>query len=295
MHGKALRGKRLDKRYISIRNILIITLALNWLVAFTKIIYGLVIKSISVTADGFHSLSDGASNIVCLVGIWIASKPKDTEHPYGHKKYETFTSVFIAAILFVISFDILEEVIRRFFHPVAPNISSLSFALMLATMAINLCVMFYEHKRGKELNSDILISDSIHTKTDIYASASVLIALFAIRAGFTMVDLIAGVFISFLIAMAAIEIMKESSFVLCDGSPINTQRIEDVVKNIKGVKRCHKIRTRGRPDDVHIDLHVSVDTDMHVDKAHGISHRIQDEVKQWIPGVTDVIVHVEPL
>lgn len=285
----------LHERYLVIRRVLIITLVLNWAVALVKIIYGLLTRSISMTADGFHSLSDGASNIICLVGIFIASRPRDTEHPYGHKKYETLTSLGIAALLFFISFNILKEVISRFIKPAAPDITALSFGVMLVTMAINIFVVIYEYRKGKTLNSDILITDSIHTRTDIYASLSVIAALVAVKIGFPAFDLAAGLFIAVLIAISGAQIVRESSYVLCDGSAIDSHKIAEVIRSVKGVKRCHKIRTRGRPDDIHVDLHVSVDTDMHVDKAHGISHKIQDEVKRRVSGVTDVIVHIEPL
>jgi len=283
------------KRYLIIRNVLIITLILNWSVSLAKIVYGLITKSISMTADGFHSLSDGTSNVICLIGIWFACRPVDKEHPYGHKKYETFTSLAIAALLFFISFNLLKEVIARFFKPVVPEVNVLSFVVMLATLMINIFVVFYERKKGKELKSDILITDSTHTKTDIYVSLSVIIALVSIKLGFNVIDLIAGIFISGLIAWAAIGIARESSYILCDGCTVDTKLIADVVKKVQGVKRCHKIRARGRQDDIHVDLHVSVDNNMHVDKAHYISHKIQDDVKRQIEGVTDVIVHVEPL
>jgi cation diffusion facilitator family transporter len=225
----------------------------------------------------------------------MASRPKDESHPYGHKKYETFTSIFIAVLLFLISINLLKVVVTRFFNPVVPNITPVSFAVMVATLLINSGVVVYEYKRGRALGSDILVSDSMHTKTDIYASLSVIVAFIAIKAGFVVFDLLAGIFISVLIALCGIKILKESSYVLCDGSAVEQQRIMDVVKAIEGVKQCHKIRTRGRQDDVHVDLHVSVDTNMHVDKAHFISHRIQNEVKEKIKGVTDVIVHIEPI
>ena len=285
----------IKKRYISIRNVLIITFILNWAVAFAKIIFGLIIRSISMTADGFHSLSDGTSNIICFIGIWFASRPKDEDHPYGHKKYETFASIFIAVLLFLISINLLKEVFSRFFKPVTPDITPASFAVMAVTIFVNIFVVSYEYKRGKRLNSDILISDAMHTRSDIYASVSVIAAFIAIKMGFPIVDLAVGVFISILIAICGIQILRESSYVLCDGSAIDEQRIIDVVKGIKGVRQCHKIRTRGRQDDVHVDLHISVDTDMHVDKAHYMSHEIQNAVKKQVNGVTDVIVHIEPI
>ena len=103
------------EKYREIKRILIVILFFNWLVAFSKLIYGLVTRSAAMTADGVHSFADGASNIIGLVGIWAASKPVDDDHPYGHKKYETVATLGIAVILFLASFDIIKDSFLRLF------------------------------------------------------------------------------------------------------------------------------------------------------------------------------------
>lgn len=283
------------KRYGTIKAVLILILALNWLVAFAKIFYGLFTKCSSMTADGFHSLSDGASNIIGLIGIYLASFPKDEDHPYGHKKYETLFSLAIAAMLFVVCFNLLKEGIVKLFKPVVPEITIQSFVIMIVTMAINIFVMKYELKKGKSLKSDILVSDSMHTKADIFTSLSVIVTLCAVKLGFPLLDPIATILISLFIAHAGYDIIRDSSKILCDTAAItDVKKIVDIVLGVKGVKTCHKIRTRGRPDDVHIDLHVQVNPDMHVDNAHEVSYTIEESIKKYMPEVTDVIVHIEP-
>ncbi|TBR16278.1 cation transporter [bacterium] len=277
-----------------IRKVLLEVLFLNWLVAGAKIFYGLFTHCASITADGFHSLSDGASNIIGIIGINLAYRPKDKEHPYGHKKYETFFSLGIAASLLLVCFELIQEGIRRFRHPVIPSIDIGSFIVMVVTMSINILVMIYEYNRGKRLKSDILISDSMHTKADIFTSISVIIALVMIKMGYHMLDPIVVIMIALFIGHSVFEIIKESSRILCDWSPINVNQISDIVLGIEGVQACHKIRARGRNDDVHIDLHVQVSPDMHMDQAHQISYSIENELKRRVPGITDVVVHMEP-
>jgi cation diffusion facilitator family transporter len=102
-------------------------------------------------------------------------------------------------------------------------------------------------------------------------------------------------FISLFIAHSAFDILKNSSKVLCDTAVImDDKKIGDIVLSVKGVKNCHKIRTRGREDDIHIDLHVQVNPHMHIDEAHKISDAIEEALKKGIQGVTDVVVHMEP-
>ncbi|MFZ2603768.1 MAG: cation diffusion facilitator family transporter [Candidatus Omnitrophota bacterium] len=281
--------------YSRIRYILIVVLAFNWIVAFAKIIYGFLTKCTSMTADGFHSFSDGISNVIGLIGIHFACQPKDENHPYGHKKYETFFSLGIAAALFLVCFELLKEGIKRLLHPVTPNIDTLSFIIMLLTLGVNYFVMRYENKQGKILKSDILVSDSLHTRADIFTSLSVIVTLVAIKLGFPILDPIATLLIALFITNAALDILKNSSKILCDTIVIDEKKIIGIVLSVKGVKNCHKIRTRGRPDDINVDLHVQVSPDMRVDESHQICYMIEEAIKKNIPEVTDVVVHIEPI
>jgi len=281
-------------KFREIKRILITTLFFNWLVAFSKLIYGLITKSAAMTADGVHSFADGASNIIGLVGIWAASKPIDEDHPYGHKKYETIATLGISVMLFLASFDIIKGSFLRLFHPVVPDVNAFSFSLMAVAFLINIIVMRYEYKKGRQLSSDVLVCDSIHTKSDMFVSSAVIVTLISTKLGLPIIDTVVAFIIGVLIAKTGFDILKKSSDVLCDGEAVEKAKIARVVSGVFGVKAIHKIRTRGREDDVHVDLHVAVNTSMHVDAAHELSHRISDTLKEKIPGITDVIVHIEP-
>lgn len=278
-----------------IRLVLLVVLVLNWAVAAAKIALGLFTRCQSMTADGFHSLSDGASNIIGLVGIALSARPVDEDHPYGHRKYETFFSLGIAALLILVSFNLITESFERLRHAVNPEVTAMSFAVMIVTMAVNLSVMTYENRRGRELHSDLLIADAMHTRADLLTSCAVVIALIGIKAGYPIIDPIATALIALFIAFAAYEIIKDASRVLCDTvAIIDTGKISDIVLKVGGVKACHKIRTRGRPDDICVDLHVQVESSMAIADAHKICYAIEDALKKNIAEVTDVLVHIEP-
>lgn len=285
----------IHEHYANIQRTLIIILALNWAVALAKMLYGLATGCSSMTADGFHSLADGASNIIGIIGIHFACRPRDLDHPYGHRKYETFFSLCIAMMLFLAAYQLVEEGIRRITHPLQPRIDLMSFIVMLATMAVNIAVARYEYRRGKTLQSDILTADALHTKSDILTSISVIAALIGVKAGYPIIDPIATILIALFIAYAGFEIVKESSDVLCDTAVIpEVNKIARVVLSVYGVKTCHKIRTRGRADDIHVDLHVQVHHNMHIGRAHKVSDDIEETLKNAFPGITDVVVHMEP-
>ncbi len=285
-----------SNKYVQIRNILLWVLVLNWGVALAKIVYGKATHSLSMFADGFHSLSDGSSNIIGLIGIAAAARPRDTGHPYGHRKYETLASMAIAIALFYIAFKLITVSMHRLVHqePVSPEANLVSFIVMGITLAVNIGVMRYELKRGKELHSDFLIADAMHTGSDIFSSISVIISLVCIRLGFPIVDTVAGFVIALLICYIGADILKHSSRVLTDYAVIEVQHICDALSDMKEIVGCHRIRTRGRSDDIHVDLHVTVDKDMSVGKAHELSTAIEKRIRERFPGVTDVIVHIEP-
>ena len=284
------------RRFKEIKKILLVILVLNWGVALAKIAYGIITNFTSMTADGFHSLADGASNIIGLIGITVACRPADKEHPYGHKKYETLFSLGIAGMLFFVCYNLILKGIKNFQIPAAPQVDAISLVVMITTMLVNIFVMTYEYAQGKRLKSDILISDSMHTRADLFTSFSVIAAMFAIKMGYPILDPIVTMMIALFIAHAGYSIIRQGSNVLCDTIVVmDVKKISRICMAVNGVKSCHKIRTRGREDDIHVDLHAQVSPDMHVNKAHDICFRIEKAIKENIPGVTDVVVHIEPM
>lgn len=283
------------KHYRLVQRVLWIVLILNWFVASAKIVYGLISQSSSMTADGFHSLADGISNLIGLVGIYFCSQPRDEDHPYGHKKYETLFALGIAAMLLFVAFNLGRQGIHRMIYPVIPSVDPVSFTVMIATLIVNVIVMTYEYRRGIVLRSDILVADSLHTRADIFTSLSVIVALVAVKLGFPILDPVITMVIAGFIAWSAWIIIKQESGILCDAVAIaDPRKIIEVVLRIDGVRGCHKLRTRGRLDDIHLDLHVQVDGDMTLNQSHNLSHRIQSDIIAAYPEVSDVLVHLEP-
>ncbi|WMW24908.1 cation diffusion facilitator family transporter [Methanolobus sediminis] len=284
----------IESRFRQIRNVMIYILFLNLAVSFAKIAYGMYTNVLSMQSDGYHSLFDGVSNIVGLIGIQIAAKPPDKEHPYGHRKFETLASIVIAVILAVVAFEIVHSAFDRFGTGSAPEVTAISFVIMLGTMCVNYAVTTYESRKGTELNSEVLLADSAHTKSDIYVSLSVIIGLIAIHFGYPLIDPIVSVLIALVILYAGAEIIFHSVSILADESRIDTEEIAEIVRTIEGVIDCHKIRTRGPPGNVYVDLHVEVDPGMTTYKSHTISHIVQYRIKENFDGIEDVLVHIEP-
>lgn len=283
-----------EVRFREVSRVLWQVLALNWGVALAKVVFGYFTRSTSIMADGFHSLADGASNIVGLVGIRIAAQPVDEDHPYGHKKYETLAAAAIGAMLFLVALGLLRSALERLLHPVRPEVTAISFLVMLGTMAVNALVTWYEKKEGHRLQSDVLVSDSYHTRSDLFVSLSVLLALLGVRLGFPLLDPLASLVIAGLIALSGYEVWKNSFRVLVDESRVDGSEIQRIALEVPGVEACHQVRSRGRDDDLKVDLHVLVDPSMSIEDAHRVGHQVEQRIRQRYAAVTDVVVHTEP-
>lgn len=278
-----------------VKFVLWIILFANLGVAITKMVVGYLVNSISLSTDGIHSLSDGLSNVVGLIGVTIASRPVDKEHPYGHKKSEIIASLFIGCMLLFLGLKTLITGFCRFVNPGEISITLISLISLILTIGINIFVTIYERRKGEEYNSFILISDSIHTKSDIFISVGVLISLIGIRMGLPqIIDPIISIIISLLILRASYEIFKESIGILLDKAMIGEEKIIEILNTFSEIKNIHNIRSRGVENDIYVDMHIMIDADTSTEDAHKLSHNIEREIKNNINSNCQVIIHIEP-
>ena len=283
-----------DRRYNAVVVVLVQVLVLNLAVAVAKIVLGFVTGAVSILSDGFHSLADSLSNVVGLVGVRIARKPPDRDHPYGHRKFETLAAGLIAGFLMLVMVEVLRTAVDRLRHPQPPQITSLTFGVLIATLAINLIVATYERRKGRELSSEVLVADSTHTKSDVFTSLTVIAALAGMAAGIPLLDPIAAFIVVGFIGRAGVEIALSTSYILADHIVIGEEALRQVVLSVPGILGAHHIRTRGSSDHVFLDLHVWLTPDMRLDDAHAVSHVVKDRLIERYPQIADAVIHMEP-
>jgi cation diffusion facilitator family transporter len=281
-------------RYASVTRVLRRVLVLNLLVAVAKIALGYYTGAISVLSDGFHSLTDTASNVVALVGVRIARQPPDADHPYGHRKFETMASLGILLFLLIVLVQVLWAAAERLVSGGAPTVNALSFFVMGATFLINLAVVIYERREGFRLSSEVLVADSHHTQSDLFTSATVIAALIAVKWGYPALDPIAAMIVAVFIGHACWDIFQETSRILADRIVIAADDISKVVHSVPNVIGCHHVRSRGSADHVFVDLHLWLDPNMRLDDAHRISHVVKDTIMARYPQIKDAVIHIEP-
>lgn len=277
-----------------VRFVLWAVLVLNLLVAGAKLLYGVMTGSLSMQADGFHSLFDGVSNVVGLIGLWLAAFPPSADHPYGHKKYESLAAASIGAMLMGTCLYLLWNSYEHWLESVHPSVTATSFAVMVGTIVMNYSVMRWERRKGEQLRSEILVADARHTGSDILTSFSVLAGLAAVRMGYPLLDPAIAVVIAGVIAYTGVQVLWETSQSLTDVARLDPEAVRQVVLTNKAVIDCHEIRTRGLPDHIFVDLSVHVRATMPLAEAHDVAHQVEGSLKQHFEGVAEVIVHVEP-
>ena len=289
-HGRVTSAER--SRGVS--RVLLQVLLLNLAVAAAKIFYGLWTGAVSILSDGLHSLTDSGSNIVAMAGARLARRPADASHPYGHRKFETLAAAAILVFLLLVLVQLVETAWVRLFDPEPPQVTPISFVVMLGTLAVNVFVSRYELAAGRRLKSEVLVADAYHTRSDVYTSVAVIVALIGVQLGYPILDPIAALVVAVFIGYAAFQIARDTSGVLADQVVLDVNEVQKVVATFPQVLGCHRIRTRGSADHAFLDLHIWFAPDMRLDEAHRLSHLVKDRLQHDFPEVADVIIHIEP-
>lgn len=277
-----------------VRRVLLATLGLNVLVSVSKIVVGSVSGSVSMVADGYHSLTDGANNVVGLVVTAFAFAPPDEGHPYGHRKFETAASLAIGLLLLSVAYHVLTEALARASTARVPDIGHWNWIVMVVTLATNFFVSWWEAREGRRLASPYLLADATHTRSDIYVSLGVMASFAGARAGFSAVDVVVALGIAGFIAVLAVRILVGSFNTLTDRAMIPAESLAGVVRDVPGVISWSDIRTRGGPGLVYVDLIARVDGELTLRAAHDVADAIEEAVRRCHPEVVDVVVHLEP-
>jgi cation diffusion facilitator family transporter len=282
-------------RYAEVSSVLFRILLLNLLVAVAKIAFGWWSGAVSILSDGFHSLTDSASNVVALVGIRLARQPADASHPYGHRKFETLASAAIFVFLLLVLVEVLRTAVTRLWAGGVPDVTRASFVVMGSTLAVNLGVVWYETRAARRLKSELLLADATHTRSDVLTSLTVIAALAGVAWGWPILDSLAAIVVAGFIGYAGFQIARSVADILADRVVMDEDQLRRVIAAVPGVLGCHQIRTRGTADHIFLDMHLWMRPDMPLFEAHALSHIVKDRLMDQFPALQDVIIHIEPI
>ena len=280
----------------AVRRVLIGLLGANLAVVAAKLYIGVVSGSLAVMGDALHSSVDSLYNLLGLIVIRVAARAPDEDHPYGHGKFETLGALAIIVFLSITCFELVRNAVQKLLgggHAVV--VTDLGLVVLLATLAINVLVAWYENRRGHELSSELLIADAAHTRTDVFITIGVLIGVLFARRGVTWVDPAVAIVVAALIVRVAYQIFARTVPVLVDERAIPERAIQSTAQGVNGVKSAYGIRSRGGHGAGlrYAEVTIAVDRDANVEAAHAIADAVEERLKRELE-LNAVTVHVEP-
>ena len=284
-----------DPRASAVRRVLWLVLGLNLAVTAVKLTLGLYTGALAVVADGFHSLVDSSSNLVALAGVWVAARPADANHPYGHQKFEAIAALGIGGLLLIAAFEIGRGAVERLMGGAAPPlVTPAVLVLLVITFVVNLGITVYEAREGRRLNSLVLAADAAHTRVDLFVTVSVIGALVGTRLGWAWLDPAVAAAVVLLLFRAAFDILRSTSGVLTDRAVADPAVVGRIAGGVPGVTAVSNVRSRGRTDAAYLDLNIRVHPAMDADQAHSVASEVEHRIATELPGVVDTVVHIEP-
>lgn len=268
-----------------------------------KLIVGILTRSLGILAEAAHSALDLVAALMTFFAVRVADKPADPGHPYGHGKIENLSALFETVLLLVTSGWIIYEAIQRlFFEHVEVDASIWAFLVMGISIVIDYNRSRILYRAAKKHNSQALEADALHFRTDIWSSAVVLLGLGGVRLAahvpglewLARADAIAAMIVALIVVYVSFELGNRTIQALLDAAPAGQQEsIVRAVEALEGVQDCHAVRIRPSGAAWFVDLHINVDGEMTLNKAHALSEQVEQAVIAILPRA-DVTVHVEP-
>ena len=269
-----------------------------------KFIAGILGNSSAMVADAFHSLSDFVTDILVLVFVSISAKPQDQSHDYGHGKFETIASFLIGLALVAAATGIIVSGVMKFTAWLngeeleAPRWIALWAALV--SIAIKEILYQYTSHRGKELNSQVMIANAWHHRSDALSSVGAAIGIgLAIWLGnsWAVFDPLASIVVGLMLVKVAYELLKKSINELTESSlPAETeQEIVQIIQSFGDVQQPHNLRTRRIGNRIAIEAHIRMDGQLPLNSVHERATTIERKLKQRFGANTHVSLHMEPI
>lgn len=279
----------------AVRRVLAGLLVANLAVVGAKLVIGLRSHSLAVLGDALHSSVDSLYNVLGLIVVRVAAQAPDEDHPYGHGKFETVGALAIVMFLSVTCFELVRSAVQKLTGGAQPiEMTDLGLAVLVATLGVNVVVTWYEHRRGQELASELLIADAAHTRTDVFITIGVLVGVLFARQGWQWADPVVAIIVAVLIVRVAFQILGRTIPVLVDERAIATRSIQETAQGVDGVKSAYAIRSRGRGARMrYAEVTIAVDRHANVAAAHAIADEVEERLKQDLQ-LDEVTVHVEP-
>ena len=281
-----------------VRKAAFIALVGNLILAVLKIITGIRTDSLAVLGDGIDSSTDVVIAIMTLAVGFIINQPSDKQHPWGHHRAETIATITLAFIIMFAAIELFKSAMLRL---IQGNINELPSKLALLVTLISivgkLLLAFTQYRLGKKSGSAMILANARNMSNDIIISVSVLVGLAGANLfHLPLLDSITALLVSVWVMKSALSIFKEQNLELMDGTADDElyKSLFAAVHAVPGAGNPHRARIRKMASTWDIDLDIEVDEHLSVREAHNIAEQVEKSIRQYIPEVYDIMVHIEP-
>ncbi len=276
-----------------------VTILANVVLSALKLLAGLLAHSGAMVSDGVHSLSDVFSTVIVMVGIRLAGKKSDKEHPYGHERMECVAAIVLAGVLLATGLVIGYDGVKKILYSREGALQvpgTLALAAALVSIVVKEVMFRYTRKAARQIESDALMADAWHHRSDAFSSIGALVGIAGAQLGFPVLDPIASLVICLLIAKAAYDIFSDAVEKMVDQScdEETEKEIRECALRHEGIQGVDLMMTRQFGSRIYIEMEVSVDGDMSLRKAHGIAEAVHADIEEKFPKVKHIMIHVNP-
>jgi len=293
-----LEKKQLKKEnYNKGKKVTFISIAVNILLSILKLVVGFFGNSAALLADGLHSLSDLVTDAFLYFGLKFSHKEADDDHPYGHGKFETLSVYFVSSIIIITAFAMGYEALSRLGNKslVAPPF----LTLVVAAISIFSKEFLFRISlnTGKKINSNALIANAWHHRSDALSSIAAFVGIAGALFGWPVLDPIAALVVSLIMAKVGIDLFQKSIKELTDSimavDPDTRKKIAEIIQTIPEILDSHFLIPRKLGPDILVDIHIVVDPLSSVSEGHQVSEKLRKKLMKEIESVTEVLVHVD--
>ena len=266
----------------------------NIILSLAKLAVGFLYSSIALVSDGIHSLSDVITSVVGYFGIRVSSRPPDKSHPFGHSRFEPLVAFLIAEALLVVAYEIGRDAFFRLRHELPLEVNGLMLGVAVVSILAKEGMFRYSAYVGRKLNSQILIADAYHHRSDALSSLAVLVGLVAQRSGFEYGDSLAGLVVVIFLLKVSFDIILQNVGYLTGQAPSLEvcEEIRNRALSVHNVLGVHDLRAHYVGNKLHVELHIEVPPELTLRGAHDISHEVKKRIEE-LPEVEVAFVHVD--
>ena len=268
----------------------------NVLLFSVKLAIGLILSSLAVTADAFNNLSDAASSIISFVGVKMAGKPADAEHPFGHGRIEYIAALIVSFLVIEVGFTFFKSSISKIMHPEEITFDPVPFIILILSILVKLLMAFFNNKLGKRIDSKVMLATAADSLGDVITTSATVISIVICHFTSINVDAIAGLIVSGIVIWSGVSIAKDTLEPLI-GQRVPSelyQKITDMVESYEGIVGAHDLIVHNYgPNRSMATIHAEVPNDVSIEASHEIIDRIERDAKKELNIL--LVIHMDPV